>query len=94
MHWNVRCIGQINGILLKKNVSIGLLTRKKSELQMQAAVRDKVRNDLNNEQQICAIRAEEVRKLEVEKVTLEMDKEVLGREKAELQQQVSVVSKQ
>lgn len=62
-----------------------MLTRIKSELQVQAAVREKMKNDLNNARQICAIRAEEVRKLEVEKVALEMDKEILGREKAELQ---------
>lgn len=61
---------------------------------MQAAVKDKLRKDLNNARQICAIRAEEVRKLEVEKVALEMDKEVLIRENAELQQQVNVISRQ
>lgn len=35
-----------------------------------------------------------MRKLKVEKVALEMDKEVLGLEKAELQQQVNVISGQ
>lgn len=54
------------------------MTRIRLELQMQAAVRDKLMNDRNNVRQICAIRAEELRKLEVEKVALEMDKEVLG----------------
>lgn len=35
-----------------------------------------------------------MRKLEVEKIALEMDKEVLGREKTELQQQVNAMNKQ
>lgn len=51
---------------------------------MQAAVRDILRNDLNSARQIYAIRTGEVQKLEVEKVAVEMDKEVLGQEKAEL----------
>lgn len=49
-------------------------------------MREKMKNDMSNVRQICAIRVEDVRKLEVDKVALEMDKEVLDREKTKLQQ--------
>lgn len=53
------------------------MTRVKSELQMQAVLREKLRNDLSTARQICTLRSDEIRTLEVEKVALEMDKEVL-----------------
>lgn len=71
-----------------------MLTRVKTKLHMQVVVREKMRNDLSNARQICAIRAEDVRKLEVEKEALEMDKKVLAREKAKLQQQIKAMSGQ
>lgn len=56
-------------------------------------VRENLRSELSSARQLCATRIDEVKKLEVEKIALEMDKEVLEREKAELQQQVDAIGK-
>lgn len=69
-----------------------MLTRVKGELHMQAAVREKMQMDLSTALQMYAIQTEEIRKLGVEKVRFEMDKEVLEQEKAELQEQIHTMS--
>lgn len=53
------------------------MTRVKSELEMQAVVIGKLRNELNSAQHLQAASAEQIRKLEIDKIALEMDKDVL-----------------
>lgn len=60
---------------------------------MQATVREKLKNELSSALQLYATTAEQHRKVEVEKIALEMDKEVSEQEKAELQKQVNAVGK-
>lgn len=57
------------------------MTRVKSELEMQAAMIGKLRNKLNNAQHLQALFAEQIRRLEIDKIALEMDKDVLEKER-------------
>lgn len=65
----------------------------RSELQMQAVVREKLRSDLSNARQVYTTIAEQLRNLEVQKITWEKDKEVQEREKMELHKQVNTLGK-
>lgn len=70
-----------------------MLTRVKSKIEMRGPVMGKLRQDLNRLQNDQAIGADQIRKLEIEKIALEMDNEVLKREKEELQKQLVAAGK-
>lgn len=53
-----------------------------------AATIGKLRQDLSSSQHVQAMTAEQVRKLEVNKISLEMDKEVLEKKNVDLQKQL------
>lgn len=69
-------------------------TRVKSEIEMRGAVNGKLRQDVNRLQNAQTMNADQIRKLEREKIALEMDKEVLEKEKEELRRQVLAAGKQ
>lgn len=60
---------------------------------MREAVLGKLMQDLNRLQGAQAISADQIRKLETEKIALEMDKEVLKGEKEELRKQLLIAGK-
>lgn len=68
------------------------MNRMRSELHMQATTMKKLKNELSNARQLYATTAEQLRKVKVEKIALEMEKKVLEYEKAELQKQVNTIS--
>lgn len=55
--------------------------RVKSEIEMQGAVNRKLRQDVNRLQNAQIASADQIRKLEIENIVLEMDKEMLERER-------------
>lgn len=65
----------------------------KSEIEIRGAVIGKLKQDLSMAQHGQSMSAKQVKKLEIDKITLEMDKEVLEREKEELQKQLMAAGK-
>lgn len=70
------------------------MTRVKSEIELRGALNGKLRQDVNRLQNVQTMNADQIRELGIEKIVLEIDKEVLEKEKEKLLRQVLTAGNQ